>query len=348
MSKFAFIALALLTYYLAGMYLSLPLMIMGIAELFMLPFLFYLPRYLRKNVTAGFVKQSESVQENMETDCRIIVSNQGKLPSNRCQLRFRFCYYGDRKEKTVRLYCGADKSSHETQLLVRAQYCGLAQIKLDRIRVYDYLGLFSASRTVDENMDVAVFPGEQALQIIMPETAYGAEGLSEYTVNRPGESNDEIRQIREYRTGDSNRRIHWNQSAKTDKLWIKEYERETDTRAELLVTAADGLTAEELGLFYKLLSAVVLGLLENIAAVRVSWYDNVKNAYVSAEVSDSGQCRDMLLMLYRTELAVSSEELPAYFFRVTTGLELYKEGSLLRRFSAEELDRELMESAIIL
>ena len=348
MSKFAFIALALLTYYLAGMYLSLPLMIMGIAELLMLPFLFYLPRYLRKNVTAGFVKQSESVQEKSETGCRITIRNGGRLPASRCQLRFRFRYFGEAKRKTGRLYCGADKGGSETELLVRAKYCGLAKIKLDRIRVYDYLGLFSASKAVDNELDIAVFPSEQALQIIMPENAYGAEGLSEYTVNRPGESNDEIRQIREYRTGDSNRRIHWNQSARTDKLWIKEYERETDTRAELLVTAGDELTAEQLSLFYKLLSAVVLGLLENIAAVRVSWYDGVKKAYVSAEVSDIGQCRDMLLMLYRAELTTGGGDMPAHFFRVTTALELYKEGGLLRRFSAEQLDRELMESSIIL
>ena len=348
MSKFAFIALALLTYYLAGMYLSLPLMIMGIAELLMLPFLFYLPRYLRKNVSAGFVKQSESVQEKAEADCRIIIRNEGRLPANRCQLRFRFYYCTDRKQKTGKLYCGAGKGDSETGLLMQSSYCGLVKIKLDRIRVYDYLGLFSASKAADAEMNVAVFPSEQALQITIPETVYGAEGLSEYTVNRPGESNDEIRQIREYQVGDPQRRIHWNQSAKTDKLWIKEYERDTDTRAELLVTVANELTAEGLSLFYKLLSAVVLGLLENIAAVRVSWYDGGKKAYVSAEVSDSEQCRDMLLMLYRAELAVSGEELPVHFFRVTTGLELYKDDGLLRRFSAEQLDRELMESSIIL
>ena len=348
MSKFAFIALALLTYYLAGMYLSLPLMIMGIAELIMLPFLFAAPRYMRKNISAEFVKQSESALENSKTSCGIVIRNKGRLTANRCQLRFRYRYFGDRKRKTAKLYCGADKGDSSSELTVHAPYCGLAQVKLDRIRVYDHLGLFSASKAVDTAMDVAVFPAEQALQIVMPESAYGAEGLSEYTVNRPGEANDEIRQIREYRTGDSHRRIHWNQSARTDKLWIKEYERETDTRAEVLVTAADGMTAKGLSLLYKLLSAVVMGLLANIAAVNVKWYDNEKKAFVSAEVSDGGQCRDMLLMLYRAELTGFVQDLPPHFLRVTAGLELYKEDSLLYRFSADGLDRELMEKTITL
>ena len=348
MSKFAFIALALLTYYLAGMYLSLPLMIMGIAELLMLPFLFALPRYLRKNVSAEFIKRHEPAREKTETACRIAIRNVGKLPANRCQLRFRFCYFGDNKIKTAKLYCGADKGSSETELLVKAEHCGLVQVRLDRIRVYDYLGLFSAGKAADMTMDVAVFPSEQALRIVMPESVYGAEGLSEYTVNRPGEAKDEIRQIREYRTGDSNRRIHWNQSARTDKLWIKEYERETDTRAELMVTAETGMTAEGLGRFYRLLSAVVLGLLKNIGLVNVSWYDDEKKAFVSAEVTDSGQCRDMLLRLYQARLTGYTDDLPRHFLRVTTSLELCRESGLLYRFSAEELDRELQEIVITL
>lgn len=348
MSKFAFIALALLTYYLAGMYLSLPLMIMGIAELIMLPFLFAAPRYMRKNISAEFVKKSESALENSKTSCGIVIRNKGRLAANRCQLRFRYRYSGDRKAKTAKLYCGADKGDSSSQLTVHARYCGLAQVKLDRIRVYDYLGLFSASKRLDTAMDVAVFPTEQALQIVMPEGAYGAEGLSEYTVNRAGEANDEIRQIREYRTGDSHRRIHWNQSARTDKLWIKEYERETDTRAELLVTANEGMTAEKMSLFYKLLSAAVLGLLENIAAVNVTWYDGEKKAFVSAEVTNGDKCRDMLLMLYRARLMGFSEDMPSYFLRVTAGLELYRENDFLCRFSAENLDRELQEKIITL
>ena len=348
MSKFAFIALALLTYYLAGMYLSLPLMIMGIAELLMLPFLFALPRYLRKNISAHFVKHSESVLEKAETSCEIVIRNEGRLTANRCQLRFRFRYYGEEKSKTSRLYCGGAKGDSEASLTVRTDWCGLAQVKLDRVRVYDYLGLFSASRALDNGTDIAVFPREQALQIVMPDSACGAEGLSEYTVNRPGEANDEIRQIREYRTGDSHRRIHWNQSARTDKLWIKEYERETDARAELLVSAAGDMTAGKMSLFYKLLSAVVLGLLTNVAAVNVTWYDNGKGAFVSAEVSDIDSSREMLLMLYRTRLSGFSEEMRPHFLRVTTELELYGESGFLYRFSAEDLDRELQEKIITL
>ena len=348
MSKFAFIALALLTYYLAGMYLSLPLMIMGIAELLMLPFLFALPRYLRKKISAEFVKQSEAAFEKEETTCELVIRNTGRLTANRCQLRFRFRYHGEEKSKTSRLYCGGAKGDSKANLTVRADWCGLAQVKLDRVRVYDYLGLFSASAAMDNETDIAVFPGEQVLQIVMPDSAYGAEGLSEYTVNRPGESNDEIRQIREYRTGDSHRRIHWNQSARTDKLWIKEYERETDTRAELLATAAEGVSAEKMSLFYKLLAAAVLGLLANVAAVNVKWYDSEKRDFVSAEVSNADGCREMLLMLYRTRLTGFAEDLPMHFLRVTSELELYGGNGLLYRFSPENLDRELQEKIITL
>lgn len=347
MSKIAFIALALLTYYLAGMYLSLPLMILGIAELIMLPFLFLLPRRLRKNLSAEFVKQSESTAERTETPCLIALHNEGKLPVSRCRLRFRFSYFHDKKRKTRSLYCSADRGDSTTRLQIRSLHCGLIRIKLDRLRVYDYLSLFSASKPLDNRMDVAVFPSEQTLHIIMPETAYGVEGISEYTVNRPGEGGDDIRQIREYRTGDSNRRIHWNQSARTDKLWIKEYQRETDAIADLLITPCENMSVKQLSLFYKLLSALVSGLLENIAAVRVCWYDGEKGTFQNAEITNSEQCREMLLRLYRSELSVGAS-VPVHLFRVTAALELYRENVLIHRFSADNLTNELSEITISL
>lgn len=347
MSKFAFISIALLTYYLAGMYLSLPLMIMGIAELIALPFLFVLPRMLRKHLSAEFVKQSESTGEGVETPCLIRLHNGGRLPASRCELRFRFSYLHDDRRKTRKLYCSADRGDSETRLLIRSQYCGLIRITADRLRVFDYLSLFSAVDPLDMTMEAAVFPAEQTLRIIMPESAYGVEGISEYTVNRPGEGGDEIRQIREYRTGDSNRRIHWNQSAKTDRLWIKEYERETDVTADLLITPGEDMSVKQLSLFYKLLSALVLGLLENIAAVRVRWYDDEKSAFLEHDITDPDGCREMLLRLYRSDLSVGTD-LPPHLFRVTTALELYRENTLIHRFSADNLTTELNETEIVI
>ena len=57
----------------------------------------------------------------------------------------------------------------------------------------------------------------------------------EISLQRPGESDQEIRQIREYRPGDARRFIHWNQSARTGDLWIKEYERQEEPCAVLLL-----------------------------------------------------------------------------------------------------------------
>ena len=50
----------------------------------------------------------------------------------------------------------------------------------------------------------------------------------------PGNNYEEVRQIREYRDGDSVRHIYWNQTARRDSLWVKEYEEETKGRAVLL------------------------------------------------------------------------------------------------------------------
>ncbi len=74
--------------------------------------------------------------------------------------------------------------------------------KMEQLKVYDYLALFSASRKIRQELTVAAFPNSQPMRM-------------------------------EYRPEDSWRHIHWNQSARTGRLWIKEYEEETNGMAVL-------------------------------------------------------------------------------------------------------------------
>lgn len=81
----------------------------------------------------------------------------------------------------------------------------------------------------------------------------------------PGNNYEEVRQIREYRDGDSVRHIYWNQTARRDSLWVKEYEEETKGRAVLFLDLKDGKdkTESALDAFYTLAQALIQGLMRN-------------------------------------------------------------------------------------
>ena len=352
MKKAAFFLLMLVTWYLAGMYRSRPLMTLCVAELALLVMLFALSRYFRARLSAHFPKRSESTEVGRDTICRVSVVNSGRLPVSRVALRLRVGYQNAGKSTKRRLYGGGKRGESDWDVQIRFPHCGLARVRMDALRAFDYLVLFSASKALSEEMTVAVFPGEQALTVTVSEFSRRESRLSgEQTVSRSGDAYHEIRQIREYRAGDSSRHIHWNQSARTDELWIREYEKETDSTADVFadMTGSADAPQERLSAFYKLLSALILGLLKETAAVRVHWY--ASQGLICKSVRGADECRDMLLALYQTDFTgvradrpdAKDAPIPAYDFRLTTALALFAGDALLYQFSWDALEREIEE-----
>ena len=135
---------------------------------------------------------------------------------------------------------------------------------------------------------------------------------------------------------------------------LKEYEKEQDFATELLLDVAGlGEAREsETDAFYELVSALVLGLLKRAAAVRVHWYDGHRKCLADTGVVSEGQCRDMLLKLYRIdgqEAADAQEkaELERRFmaqgsaFRLGADLCWYWNETLIFRFSKEKIEEQI-------
>lgn len=93
---------------------------------------------------------------------------------------------------------------------------------------------------MEEKTDVFVFPPRYEMQIRKESDSDGLEDQYPQVSFLPGNNYEEVRQIREYRDGDSVRHIHWNQTARRDSLWVKEYEEETKGRAVLFLDLKDG------------------------------------------------------------------------------------------------------------
>ena len=352
MKKVAYFVLMLVTWYLAGMYRSRPLMALCAAELTLLVLLFALSRYFRAKLSARFPKRSESAEAGRETVCRITVVNGGRLPVGRTALRLRVGYQNDRKSTRRRLYGSGERGESDWDVQFRFPYCGLARVRLDALRAFDYLTLFSVSKALSEEMTVAVFPGDQALVFNGLAFSQRESRLSgEQTVSRPGDGQHEIRQLREYRVGDPSRHIHWNQSAKMDELWIREYEKENDATAKIFadLTGSAGAPQAALSAFYTLLSALIMGLLKETAAVRAYW--QTEQGLTCKSVRGAVECRDLLLTLYQTDFTDAGADypdtqtapLPAYDFRLTVSLALFAGDTLLYQFSPNELEQEIKE-----
>ena len=351
MRKIAFLLFSVLTVYIAGMYRLLPLVMMFTAEMLLFIGMYALSRLFRYTTEITLQPPEHAAYKGEAAVCRLVISRRGRLPLGQFRVRLQYRYDREKKNSIRLLYCSGTDAN---DVPVSGSYCGLLHLKIDRLRFYDYLQLFSSGRRVALNLTIPVFPRERSLRFERAAESREATVPEESTLQRPGESYHEIRQIREYRPGDAKRFIHWNQSARTGSLWIKEYETQEEPGAELLVDTSAGqpLDAAAWDAFYELFSAVVLGLLQCSAAVQVYWYDPDSSAFRCDTVYAATQCREVLFHLYQAEPAAarSNPALPSGMeqdhLRLTTQLELYCGRELLARFTQKNLQQEINERII--
>ena len=379
MRHFFFILLILLTYYLAGMYHSLPLMILCAAELLTVIFSFLLTRYFKRKISVSFRKKTDTVQAGETAVCSLSIRSAARLPVSRCVLTVEAGFPHRRESGKIRkrLESRAEFGENQSLFRISVPHCGIVRIRLTRIRVYDYFFLFSAGKKTQEEMRLAVFPKAGALQIRSALSEWTDNSLlQERTDNLQGDARYEIRQVREYRSGDSLRSVHRNLSARSGDLWIKEYERETEGAARVFLDLSELPAADpaERDRFYRLLRALVTGLLVSVSSVEVSWYDSAaagtgagaeENTIIRrVSVRDEEECRNMFYRLYQTEerldgaagttarRTVRDLQHPRHSraerdtLILDVKLVLYRNGTPVFRFSGEKLEREIGEQVL--
>lgn len=103
-------------------------------------------------------------------------------------------------------------------LAVPTGHCGVLELRADRVRVYDYLGLFS--RRVPPPSPARLLCRPIPTETHPPAIPEGLGASAPHAALRkgPGEDCD----LRDYRPGDPMRAVHWKLSSKWDKLIVRE------------------------------------------------------------------------------------------------------------------------------
>lgn len=287
MKKFAFLALLFFIYYVAGMYESMALMVFFLTLFLLMAVMFLLSFYLKRHIRASFMDQIVYTEKGEPFEWRLRVDNTGRLPAGRFVLKF----HQDRKGRKIQGNCGCGE--HVLYFRNKEEHCGIFSVRADEFRVYDYIGIFFRKRHMKDEMTVIAFPKQAGMNIENCGLLSGSEELPSGNSLLPGEDHDEIRQIREYREGDPIRHIHWNQTARSGKLWIREYEESKGGIVLILdFPAGEQIPGDEADAFYTLVGAVITGLFAHVSVVHVRWKSG------GMDICGSGQIRELFVRLY--------------------------------------------------
>lgn len=101
---------------------------------------------------------------------------------------------------------------------VPTAHCGCVTAEPEKVRVYDYLGLFAFRCKVSEPSAVLVLPRS----VEVPDLPELEQFVARAWRPKPGGGFAENHELRLYRPGDSLNQIHWKLTAKTGKLTIRE------------------------------------------------------------------------------------------------------------------------------
>ena len=138
-------------------------------------------------------------------------------------------YFNDfSSKKTVykqKFNVSVDKGTRTTVTCnLTSAHTGNLEISLRKIRIYDYLKIFSLRKKNVGEIKVAVLPHYYELTEDYLENRSKMQIESDnYSTIKSGDDPSEVFAIREYREGDRLQRIHWKLSMKQDQLMIKDF-----------------------------------------------------------------------------------------------------------------------------
>lgn len=345
MKKIMYLIVTSITWYLAAMYRSVPLMALTLTELVLFVSMWLLSFYLKYCIRAGFEREMLVCRKGEEPSGNILVENRGIFPAGVVRLRLRICDPDRKKKTSISLFAGSGKRiSRKITFPIEKPHCGLLLFKREKLYVYDYLTLFRRKKKQQEELKIAVLPAKRHLRLFLASDPWQEMQLSgQDDHGRPGANMDEIRQLREHVRGEPYRFIHWKQSARLDKLLIKEYYQSEEESFALSVCPGSwkNKTAVEKDAFYEVLSALLLGILDRGRGVKV-FFEKKDGSVAVRTLWREQDCDEFLIFLYREEEeAAAMPSVPGPGLCLDGGLRLTFFGKEICQFTADHFEKEL-------
>lgn len=316
MSKVLLIFFVIISWYIAGMVHSSALMLYAVCLTIFMFAMHIITKIYKKNVSFAFDSDYMGVVEGRDCSVKININNNSGIPISKIRLDIEVTYgfNGNKTEYILKnkIYGSCHRKKDSMKFTIRMPYAGPACIYIKRVYFYDYTGTFRRKMKADNYMNIAVLPYIDDGSTNIEYLAAVSDTSQDLYVNRAGNSVDDIRQIREYQTGDSYRHIHWNLSAKTGSLLVKEFSQETDIEVNVFakVYINDFDDYKKMGDFYDRLANETMWLVSDKSIINLLWYDYEYDTFIKHRVDSRKDCEDALyaLFLYHEKCRVNNKK----------------------------------------
>lgn len=154
-----------------------------------------------------------------------------------------------------------------------SDYCGILNLKIKSIKIYDYIKLFSCKIKLNIKTNVYIIPDINFNYFDYYAKFIENEDSETYSKSKSGDDPSEIFELKEYTSGDNFNRIHWKLSLIHDKFITKYFSQPTSSDIvvipDLILTNSIYSLDTSIEFFY----AISLNLIKNNIPFEICFYD---------------------------------------------------------------------------
>lgn len=251
----------------------------------------FLGGVLYARIAAKYVQVSmefaATIEKNEQTEGKLYVHFKKNIFFGKTKifLQFENKMTGEIQCFPVRAFAGCGETVR-IPVCLQMRYSGRIACTIEKIRVYDWLGITFATVYRDAKANVLVMPVLKACPQENMLCLENGRDDRKMTVHRNGYDYSEMSGIREYQSGDSMKSIHWKLTGRMDRLYVKEASvPESQERILFAETIhpkqPDGAFCDELT---SELFSMCTRLLEQKISFTVVWYATDKEQLESVQV----------------------------------------------------------------
>lgn len=255
--------------------------------------------------------------KSQEIPLEINIENKTWMPN--ILYRIHVKVWNELTEQTTHQYLDGyakAKSSNELAYFLKFEYCGNVIVCVDRILVFDYLGIVSKSRQINQRKKIGILPECKLIPLeITRRTREFIADADEYSLEENGDDAGEIYQVRKYRERDSLRDIHWKLTAKTGELMVKEYSRPLGCVILIWIDLLDcgKNKAESTDQMLETAASIAMTLSGEKCVHMVAWYDEKNARVVKKKISHKDHVYELVHKLLLVESYKDKETAQVYY-----------------------------------
>lgn len=300
-----YLAVFLLTLYCFFLYDDEILTIMLAVEILYLVMAMICLKYLKTKIDVVLEPVIPIAEKNQEIPIGVVIRNCSRIPGVHVKVKVQTENLFTGEKKTFKCSRTAKRNKNEKiEFVIKSKNCGNLEISIKTCWIYDMLFILKGKWRGREVQRVGILPECHLLPVeVTRKTKEFIADAEEYSDRESGDDPSEIYQIREYRTKDALRDIHWKLSAKADDLLVKEHGRplgcvvliwlnlKVDQKAGKNVSAV----------LLEAVSSLSLSLLEAECVHMVAWYESENHRIQRKRVSKEEHIYELLNRLLYVE-----------------------------------------------